>query len=275
MHDVVRTRARKAAAWASVWASVWAYRDLVRHLVGRDLRHKYKGSTFGFAWSLANPLLMAAIYTLAFAYIVRVPVPRFTLYLLSGLLPWTFFAAGLAAATSSVVDGAPLVRKVAFPRLVLPVAAIATQAVQFVLTFAVVIPIASALSGPGPWPGTGALAVVPAAALQLAFTAGLGLTLASAYVHARDTRHLVDVGLQLWFWLTPIVYAPSMVPERFGWVLGLNPMARYAALYHAAIMDGAWGTASDWLAAGLWALAALAIGSLVFARTAPRFAERL
>ena len=94
MHDVVRNRAP--------WAAAWAYRDLVRHLVGRDLRHKYKGSTFGFAWSLANPLLMAAIYTLAFEYIVRVPVPRFPLYLLSGLLPWTFFAGGLLAAT--VVD---------------------------------------------------------------------------------------------------------------------------------------------------------------------------
>ena len=139
MHDVVRDRAP--------WAAAWAYRDLVRHLVGRDLRHKYKGSTFGFAWSLANPLLMAAIYTLAFAYIVRVPVPRFPLYLLSGLLPWTFFAGALAAATSSVVDGAPLVRKVAFPRLVLPVAAVATQFVQFALTYAVIIPLAGAASG--------------------------------------------------------------------------------------------------------------------------------
>ena len=117
MHDVGRNRAP--------WGAAWAYRDLVRHLVGRDLRHKYKGSTFGFAWSLANPLLMAAIYTLAFEYIVRVPVPRFPLYLLSGLLPWTFFAGGLLAATSSIVDGAPLVRKVAFPRLVLPLSAVA------------------------------------------------------------------------------------------------------------------------------------------------------
>jgi ABC-type polysaccharide/polyol phosphate export permease len=269
MHDVVRDRAP--------WAAAWAYRDLVRHLVGRDLRHKYKGSTFGFAWSLANPLLMAAIYTLAFAYIVRVPVPRFPLYLLSGLLPWTFFAAGLAAATSSVVDGAPLVRKVAFPRLVLPIAAIATQAVQFVLTFVVVIPIAAALSTPGSGLGlgAGALAVVPAAALQLAFTAGLGLALASAYVHARDTRHLVDVALQLWFWLTPIVYAASMVPARFAPVLALNPMARFTALYHAAVLDGSWGAAADWIAAALWAAAALAIGSVIFARTAPRFAERL
>src|SRR3954468_7022296 len=168
MHDVVRNRAP--------WAAAWAYRDLVRHLVGRDLRHKYKGSTFGFAWSLANPLLMAAIYTLAFAYIVRVPIARFPLYLLSGLLPWTFFAAGLAAATSSIVDGAPLVRKVAFPRLVLPLSAVATQFVQFAVTFAVVVPVAALATG---GLTVAALAVIPAILLQLAFTIGLGLLLAT------------------------------------------------------------------------------------------------
>ena len=271
MHDVVRNRAP--------WAAAWAYRDLVRHLVGRDLRHKYKGSSFGFAWSLANPLLMAAIYTLAFAYIVRVPVERFPLYLLSGLLPWTFFAAGLAAATSSIVDGGHLVRKVAFPRLVLPLAAIATQFVQFVLTFAVVIPVVAALSATGGGPalglGAAAIVVVPAMLLQIAFTAGLGLALAAAYVHARDTRHLVDVGTQLWFWLTPIVYAPAMIPDRFAWLMALNPMARFVSLYHAAILDASWGAGSDWIAASLWAAGALAAGSLVFVRSAPRFAEKL
>ena len=264
MHDVMRHRAP--------WAAAWAYRDLVRHLVGRDLRHKYKGSTFGFAWSLANPLLMAAIYTLAFEYIVRVPVPRFPLYLLSGLLPWTFFAGGLLAATSSIVDGAPLVRKVAFPRLVLPLAAVATQFVQFVLTFAVVVPLAAWWTG-----GISAtmLAVVPALLLQLAFTVGLGLLLATAYVHARDTRHLTEVAVQLWFWLTPIVYAADMVPGKIATVLALNPMAHFVAIYHAACLDGTWGAPGHWLAAGLSAAIALAAGSVVFTRQAPRFAEKL
>jgi ABC-type polysaccharide/polyol phosphate export permease len=264
MHDVARDSAP--------WTAAWAYRDLVRHLVGRDLRHKYKGSTFGFAWSLANPLLMAAIYTLAFAYIVRVPVARFPLYLLSGLIPWTFFAGALAAATSSVVDGAPLVRKVAFPRLVLPVAAVTTQFVQFALTYAVVIPIAAAASG-GLTPG--ALAVVPAIALQLAFSIGLGLLLAAACVYARDTRHLVDVAVQLWFWLTPVVWAPDMVPARLARLLDANPMAHLMAIHHAAILDGRWAAPTHWIVAGAAAAIALAAGTLVFARVSPRFAERL
>ena len=264
MHDVVPNRAP--------WAAAWAYRDLVRHLVGRDLRHKYKGSTFGFAWSLANPLLMAAIYTLAFEYIVRVPVPRFPLYLLSGLLPWTFFAGGLLAATSSIVDGAPLVRKVAFPRLVLPLSAVATQFVQFVLTFAVVVPLAALWTG-GVSPTM--VAVVPAMLLQLAFTVGLGLLLGTAYVYARDTRHLAEVAVQLWFWLTPVVYAPAMIPGRVAAVLTLNPMAHFVAIYHAACLEGTWGAPQHWLGASLAAAIALALGSAVFASRAPRFAERL
>jgi len=272
MHDVVRTRAP--------WAAAWAYRDLVRHLVGRDLRHKYKGSTFGFAWSLANPLLMAAIYTLAFAYIVRVPVARFPLYLLSGLLPWTFFAGGLLAATSSIVDGGGLVRKVAFPRLVLPLAAVATQFVQFALTFAVVVPLAALWTADGTGGAAGGLAlsmvaVIPALLLQLAFTIGLGLLLAAAYVHARDTRHLVEVAVQLWFWLTPIVYAEAMIPRRLASLLWLNPMAAFTAIYHAACVDGTWGAPQHWIVAATAASAALGAGSLVFARQAPRFAERL
>ena len=271
MHDVVRNRAP--------WAAAWAYRDLVRHLVGRDLRHKHKGSTFGFAWSLANPLLMAAIYTLAFAYIVRVPVARFPLYLLSGLLPWTFFAGGLLAATSSIVDGGALVRKVAFPRMVLPLAAVATQFVQFALTFAVVVPLAALWTGGGTG-GAGPialsmLAVIPALLLQLAFTVGLGLLLAAAYVHARDTRHLVEVAVQLRLWLTPIVYAEAMVPRRLASLLWLNPMAAFAAIYHAACVDGTWGAPQHWIVAATAAAVALVAGSLVFGRQAPRFAEML
>lgn len=264
MHDVVRKRAP--------WAAAWAYRDLVRHLVGRDLRHKYKGSTFGFAWSLANPLLLAAIYTLAFEYIVRIQVPRFPLYLLSGLLPWTFFGGALLAATSSIVDGAPLVRKVAFPRLVLPVAAISTLFVQFALTYLVILPLAAWWTG---GLSLSMLAVIPALLLQLAFTVGLGLLLATAYVHARDTRHLAEVAVQLWFWLTPIVYAADMVPRKVAAVLALNPMAHFVAIYHAACLDGTWGAPGHWIAAGLSAAIALAAGSLVFTRQAPRFAERL
>ncbi|MFI5078940.1 MAG: ABC transporter permease, partial [Vicinamibacteria bacterium] len=108
-----------------------------------------------------------------------------------------------------------------------------------------------------------------------AFTVGLGLLLGTAYVHARDTRHLVEVAVQLWFWLTPIVYAPAMIPERVAAVLTLNPMAHFVAIYHAACLEGTLGAPRHWLGAGLAAAIALALGSVVFASRAPRFAEKL
>ncbi|HEY8551734.1 MAG TPA: ABC transporter permease, partial [Vicinamibacterales bacterium] len=249
-----------------------AYRDLVRHLLLRDLRHKYKGSSLGFVWSLANPLLMAAVYTIAFKFIVRLPIERFALFLVSGLLPWTFFAGGLSAATASIVDNGSLVRKVAFPRLVLPVAAVLSQFVQFALTYAIVIPILVALEGGGT---TTLVAVLPVLVLQLVFTTGLGLMLAAAYVHARDTRHLLDVALQLWFWLTPVVYSMALVPETFGRLLHLNPMTAFMAAYHAAVADGTWPAAWVWSLLLVFAAAAAWLGLIVFTKAEPTFAERL
>jgi ABC-type polysaccharide/polyol phosphate export permease len=260
------------ASTPGVSAGVWAYRDLLRHLLQRDLRHKYKGSAFGFLWSLGNPLLMAAVYTVAFEYIVPLPIERFPLFLVSGLLPWTFFVGALGAATASIVDNGALVRKVAFPRLVLPLSAVLGQVVQFALTYAVVIPIVGAVEGGLGW---AALAALPIAGLQIAFTTGLGLVLATAYVHARDTRHLLEVGVQLWFWLTPVVYAWSLVPPRLATVLALNPMAHFVGAYQRAVVDAAWPTLGTWtLLAALAALSA-AIGLVTFRRHAPRFAERL
>jgi ABC-type polysaccharide/polyol phosphate export permease len=253
-------------------AAVWAYRDLVRHLLQRDLRHKYKGSALGFLWSLANPLLMAAVYTVAFKYIVPLPIDRFPLFLVSGLLPWTFLVSGLGAATGAIVDNAALVRKVAFPRLALPVAAVLSQFVQFALTYAVVIPVMGAAQG---GLGLAALAIVPVVLLQLVFTAGLGLVLATAYVYARDTRHLLDVGVQLWFRLTPIIYAVSLVPPRLASLLALNPMTPFIEAYHRAVVDAAWPTAGTWLTLLLLAATSAAIGLVVFTRCERRFAEEL
>ena len=150
--------------------AAWAYRDLLRHLVLRDLRHKYKGSSLGFAWSLLHPLLMAAVYTVAFKLIARLPIEHFPLFLLSGLLPWMFFSAALSAASGAIVDNGMLVRKVAFPRLILPLAAVAAQLVQFALMYVVIVPLLLVF-GLGLSPALAGL--IPVILLQVVFTAGL------------------------------------------------------------------------------------------------------
>jgi ABC-type polysaccharide/polyol phosphate export permease len=247
-----------------------AYRGLLRGLVQRDLTVKYKGSLLGVAWSLLHPLVMVAVYTLAFRYVVRVPIERFPLFLLSGLLPWMFFASALAAATSSIADNGTLVRKVAFPRAVLPLAAVASALVQFALMYTMLVPTAL-VTGAGlssAW-----IALVPVVVLQTAFTTGLGLLLATAYVFVRDARHLLDVALQVWFWLTPIVYAASMAPETLrGW-LRFNPMLHFITSYQEIVTRHAVPSLATFgLLAGL-AIASLTLGWTVFARAQKRFAE--
>ena len=250
--------------------AAWGYRDLLRHLVLRDLRHKYKGSSLGFVWSLLHPLLMAAVYTLAFRYIAPNKIEHFTVFLLSGLLPWMFFSAALSGAAGSIVDNSPLVRKVAFPRLILPLSAVASQFVQFVLMYAVIVAL-SAMFSVGA--SLSLIALIPLIALQVLFTAGLALTLSTAYVFARDTRHLLDIGLQVWFWITPVVYSAALVPAALGRVLRWNPMAYFISGYHDIIVSHTLPTLMAFIALTLVAGATATFGWLVFARFQRRFAE--
>jgi lipopolysaccharide transport system permease protein len=250
--------------------AAWGYRDLLRHLVLRDLRHKYKGSSLGFVWSLLHPLLMAAVYSLAFRYIAPNGIEHFPVFLLSGLLPWMFFSAALAGAAGSIVDNSPLVRKVAFPRLILPLSAVASQFVQFLLMYAVIVPIVAIFSV-----GTSLalIALIPLIALQVVFTAGLALALSTAYVFARDTRHLLDIGLQVWFWITPVVYSAALVPELLRRILRWNPMTYFITGYHDIIVSHAMPTLLAFAILTLLAGGTAVFGWVVFARFQRRFAE--
>jgi ABC-type polysaccharide/polyol phosphate export permease len=250
--------------------AAWRYRDLVRNLVARDLRVKYKGSSIGFAWSLVHPVVLAAVYTLAFTFILDVRVPYFPAFVLSGLLPWNCFSGSLLQATGSVADNSSLVRKVAFPRIILPVGTVLSQFTQFGLMYVVIVPIAAAL-GPGLSPAL--VALVPLLLLQLAFTMGVALLTSTAYVYFRDTGHLVEVALQIWFWLTPVVYAIALVPEAWRGLFWLNPMAGFVTAYQRIVIESAWPSPVGTAALAGVAVATGAIGLAVFARHQRRFAE--
>ncbi len=255
---------------ASRPTTIWEYRNLLRVLVLRDLRLRYKDSTLGFAWSLLHPLLMAAVYTLAFKYIVRMQVAHFPVFLLSGLLPWIFFSSAVTAATGSIGDNGALVRKVAFPRAVLTVGVVTSQFVQFLLMYLVIVPIAM-LSGVGISPAL--VALPPLAALEWAFATGVALACATAYVHFRDTRHLLEVLLQLWFWLTPVVYPIAMVPAAFRPWFSLNPMALFVTCYQRVVTDHSFPSPAALGVLATVAAAALCLGTALFRRYEPRFAE--
>lgn len=250
--------------------TLWRYRGLLRRLVARDLRIKYKGSALGFGWSLLNPLLMAAVYTIAFRYVLHVQTPYFPLFLLSGLMPWTFHSTALTSATGAVVDSGSLVRKVAFPRMLLPMAAVATQFVQFIAMYTIVVPLA-VVAGPGAT--STLLLVVPLALLQCGFVVGLALVSTTLYVSYRDVRHLLDVVLQVWFWVTPIVYPLALVPDGIRAFVSANPMAAFVTSYHQLVVEQTLPSAAQVGVLVLSAAASLGLGVLVFTRHESRFAE--
>jgi ABC-2 type transport system permease protein len=205
---VVRAR----AGIVTRFGEVWRYRELLAGLVRKDLKVRYKSSALGFVWSFLNPMLYLVIFYVAFQIVLRAGIPLFPIWLLSGLLVWNLFSTGLAAATGSVTANAALVKKVAFPREILPLAAVGAALVHFFFQISV---LALALLA---FRHSVELAYLPLLPLGLVavvlLCAGLGLLLSAVNVRLRDTEHFVELALLAWFWFTPIIYPYMTVGSR-------------------------------------------------------------
>jgi ABC-type polysaccharide/polyol phosphate export permease len=240
------------------------YRTLVWNLVLRDLKLKYRDSVLGVVWSLLNPLLMLAVFTLAFRYVLRVEVEHYASFLLAGLLPWTFFAGATSAATWAVIGRAQLVRMVYFPREVLPVATVLFAGAQFLLALAVFLPASILISGVAPgWP---LLLALPLVLVQTLFIIGIALFLAAATVRFRDVAHLTEVGLPLLFWVTPITYPAGMAPGPLQTLFRASPLAAFTVAYQDVLFWGRVPESTVVAAALLWTALALVVGHAFFRR---------
>jgi ABC-2 type transport system permease protein len=209
--------------------------ELLVEIIRKDLKIKYQGSVLGFAWSLANPLILLAIYYFAFAVILRTGVPDFAIFIASGLLPWTAFSGAVSGATSSVVANSGLVRKVRFPLEVLPLSAVGNALVHFVLQFFAVFAVTAALRHTY---SLALLLVIPAGLLLVMFAAALSYVVAALNVRYRDTAHLVEIALLIWFWLSPIVYPAGLIRAQLHswyWIYFLNPMATVVSTFQRAV----------------------------------------
>lgn len=253
--------------------SFWRYRELVKNLVLMNLKLKYRDSVFGFLWSLANPLLLIVVYTLAFKYILRVGTPNFAFFLLVGILPWVFFANSLSIATGAIVDNGGLIKKVSFPLAVLPVASVLFAFSQYLLTLLVFLPTAFLFFKVTPsWT---MVSFIPFVGLQLVFTIGLALLLSASTVFFRDVRHFVEILLMFLFWLTPIIYELASVPDFLRTVISLSPLAPFIVSYQEMFYYGTLPTVATGAMAGMYALVAVGLGYVVFEASAGRFAEEV
>jgi ABC-2 type transport system permease protein len=269
--------------------------ELLANLVRKDLKVKYKNSALGFLWSLANPLLYLVVFDLVFSVFLKGNVPYFAVMFMSGLLVWNFFNLSTLSATGVVVGSANLVRKVRFPRVVLPLASVGFAAVHFILQMLVFF--AFLLLFYRDFIGPQLILLVPALAVAMVFTVGMALLVSALNVRYRDVEHLLEIALLAWFWLTPIVYPVSrvqgeLVPKHLFWVFMANPMTavvtsiqRAIYRYPVVISDGkpvkvlatdGYAFYLKWLGvAGVVSLVLLVVGMLVFRRMQADFAEEL
>ena len=270
-HDALVVQGEELGSMVGGAFRVWDYRHLLRNLVAKDLKLKYRGSILGFAWSMLIPLLMIGVYVIAFTYVIKVDTPRFVLYVLVGLLAWNFFAGAVSGSADAIVGGGSLIRSVVFPRAVLPFAAVLFHLLQYLLALAVFLPLMLILYGIRP---TSLMLLFPLfLGLQLLFVTGLALGLSTATAAFRDVRHLIDVGLGMLFWATPIIYEMKMVPEQFQFLALLSPAAPFIRAYQDIFYYGAMPEASVWVVAAAYGIGGFTCGLSVFLAYESRFSE--
>jgi ABC-2 type transport system permease protein len=255
-----------------------SHHELLLNLVRLELKAKYKASALGFAWSLLNPAMYLVVFYIAFDVILGAGIPRFPIYLLSGLLVWNFFTAALNSGTGSVVAGSGLVKKVWFPREILPLASVGAALVHFFLQLLVLVVALAAVRHPVGW---AEIPMLPLALVDLILlAAGLVLLLSAANVYLRDMAHFVELALLAWFWVTPIVYPFSQLLRAIhghAIIALVNPVTPIVLVFQRALY-GEFGHVLDPNLSALWYLRNLAIvtaGVLVLATFALRVFNRL
>jgi ABC-2 type transport system permease protein len=199
----------------------YRYRELIWALALKELKVRYKRSVLGFMWALLNPALMMLVMTIVFSTIMRFAIPHYAIFLLSVLLPWTFFSQSLSYAVESIVGNGELIKKVSVPKLVFPVAAVVSNIINLLLSL---IPLALLVIGMRhPFYLTWLYLPVPILALII-FTLGMTFFFAAVNVYYRDVAHILQVVLSAWFYFTPIIYALDFIPPNWQWLFKLNPI---------------------------------------------------
>ncbi len=224
---------------------LWRARELVRQFVGKELKVRYKNSVLGFFWSLLTPALMTVVFTVVFGFVIRINVVDFAAFFLTGYIAWQFFNNAVTGSLTAITGSGNLIKKVYFPREVLPLSIVLSQAIHMVLTLVAVLPYLVWTRG---W---GVLTHLPAVAVGIVlltiFASGFSMLLAGANVGLRDLQELIVVVFLIWFYATPVIYPVQLVAEAgktssiaqfFTHVINLNPMTWFVKLFREALYGG-------------------------------------
>ncbi|MFI4860487.1 MAG: ABC transporter permease [Phycisphaerales bacterium JB063] len=250
-----------------------AHRDLLLMLALRDIKVRYKQAVLGVAWAVLQPVALAGILWLFFGVLLgmdqKVAPTPYLVFVLAGVLPWTLFESAVTASSNSVVANAGIVRKVYFPRLIIPLAAAGAPLVDYVLGLLVLLAAMLLLGVAFSWQ----LALLPILVMStLIAVMGVGILLSALTVAYRDFRHIVPFLLRLLFFMTPVIYPVAVMPERFRWLLALNPVGGTISAFRAAVL-GQPIDATAWALSTLTGCICLGVGLVYFQRAQRRFAD--
>lgn len=233
--------------------AIYRYRAFILGSILREFQSKYRNSLLGALWTILNPLAMIIVYTVIFSQLMQARLPEvgssfgYSIYLCAGILTWGLFSEITNRCLQIFIDNATLIKKLSFPRMCLPLIVIGSATLNFLIIFGL---FTLFLLMTGNFPGWSYLGMIPVLIVQILFAAGLGLSLGILNVFFRDVGQFFTIFIQFWFWLTPIIYPITILPENIRALIYLNPMTHLIGAYQNILVRHAW---PDWLA--LWPLA--------------------
>ena len=259
--------------FASTVREIFSYREMIKSFVRRDLRGRYQGSFLGFLWTFLNPLLQLVVYSIVFGTLLQSNIEKYYLFLFVALIPWLFFANSVTGGSTAVIAQKDMVKKIYFPREVLPISHVTTAFVNMLLCF-IVIFIVVIFSGT-PLNPLALLCLIPVWIVEYILALGVAFITSALTVYMRDMEHILSIVVMAWQYLTPVMYSDEIIPDRYQFLFNLNPMTPIIRAYRTILYDSAVPDLTTLLTALGMGVAVLIIGWLVFTKLKRRFAEEL
>lgn len=251
---------------------LYKYRELLKTNIKKDVGGKYKNSFLGVLWSFISPLLQIAVYALVFQVILKSDIENYTVYLCCGLIPWQYFSAVILRGAACIIDNGNIIKKVYFPREILPISVVTSEGVNFLIS--TIIILGFVIFG-GIGLSVNILWYFVIIAIQYIVSIGFSFIVSSFSVYFRDLLHLLGIIIQLLFYATPIVYSVNNVPENLQWLIKINPMSYLIEAYRNIFYNKAPPDPKGLLIALAMGIALCIVGYIVFEKLEKRFAEEL
>lgn len=256
----------------SRFKEVCGKKEILRSLIIKNLKGRYIGSRLGLGWSILNPILLALVISFVFTNIFRTGKPNFTCFVLSGMVPWFFFSSSVNESASSVLGNSSLLNQFSIPREMFPLAQVCSNFIIFLAGLGILLPF-FVMSNPHIFV---TLIYLPLLLIAyFVFTLGLSLITASTNILFRDLTHILNIGLMLWMWVTPIFYSIESIPPSYSRFAFLNPVTPFIYMFHAVLYDNRVSTGPYFLWSFIAAFVSFFSGYLIFLRLEYRFIKRM